>query len=107
MRSEICCKDDENINRVWTAGFIPPARGAKEEKRGEVEVAKRTCRVCALSREVEPEGARFCYKYKRIKEADETGWDWGCLYFCEIVPEENLSLYQYLLIKETEILTRK
>jgi hypothetical protein len=70
-------------------------------------VMERTCRVCALSRKVEPEGACFCYKHKRIKESYETGWDWGCLYFCEIDPEENLSPYQYLLIKETEIATRK
>jgi hypothetical protein len=53
------------------------------------------------------EGVYYCYKHKRIKEPDETGWDWGCLYFCEIEPEENLSPYQYLLIKETEIATRK
>jgi hypothetical protein len=37
-------------------------------------VMERTCRVCALSRKVEPEGACFCYKHKRIKESYETGW---------------------------------
>lgn len=70
-------------------------------------MAERTCRECALSQKMGAEGVYYCYKHKRIKEPDETGWDWGCLYFCEIEPEENLSPYQYLLIKETEIATRK
>lgn len=68
---------------------------------------ERTCRLCALSCETKPEGALFCYKFKRIRTPDETDWDWGCLYFCEVVPDENMSPYQYLLIKETELATRK
>lgn len=70
-------------------------------------MAERTCRVCALAQKMEPEGVCFCYKHKRVKAPDETGWDWGCLYFCEAAPEENLSPYQYLMIKETDLSTRK
>jgi hypothetical protein len=70
-------------------------------------MAERTCRVCALAQKMEPEGSYFCYKHKRVREPDETGWDWGCLYFCAAAPEEKLSPYQYLLLKETELSTRK
>ncbi|KUK36930.1 MAG: hypothetical protein PWQ39_859 [Thermacetogenium sp.] len=70
-------------------------------------MAVRTCRVCALSRPVEPNGACYCYKYQRIIKPQECEWDWGCLYFTEIVPDEDLTAYQYLLIKETELATKK
>jgi len=70
-------------------------------------VAERTCRVCALAQKMESEGTYFCYKHKRVRKPDETGWDWGCLYFCEIEQGEQLSPYQYLLLKETELSTRK
>ncbi|HBG23148.1 MAG: hypothetical protein PHX16_04570 [Syntrophaceticus sp.] len=70
-------------------------------------MAERTCHVCALAQEMEPEGVYFCYKHKRVKAPNETGWDWGCLYFCEAAPEENLSPYQYLLIEEADLSIRK
>ncbi len=70
-------------------------------------MAERTCRVCALAQKMGPEDRYFCYKHKRVREPDETEWDWGCLYFCEIQQEEKLSPYQYLLLKETELSTRK
>lgn len=67
----------------------------------------RTCRECALAEKIELEGAYRCLKYRRVMMPDETAWDWGCRYFSQIMPEEKYSTYQYLLIRETEIATRK
>jgi|LDZS01.1.fsa_nt_gi hypothetical protein len=68
---------------------------------------ERTCRVCALAEKMEPEGTYLCLRYNRLRKPDETAWDWGCRYFSQIIPEEEYSTYQYLLIRETEIATRK
>ncbi len=68
---------------------------------------ERTCRECALAEKIGPEGACLCLKYNRVMKPDETAWDWGCRYFSQIMPEEKYSTYQYLLIRETEIATRK
>lgn len=65
------------------------------------------CKVCALAQKTETEGAYFCLKHNRIRTPDETSWDWGCRYFSQVMPEEYYDTYQYLLIKETELATRK
>ncbi len=68
---------------------------------------EKTCRVCALAKKMEPEGTFLCLKFNRIRQSNETDWDWGCLYFSQLMPEEEYTTYQYLLIRETEISTRK
>jgi hypothetical protein len=67
----------------------------------------KTCQVCALAQKMEPEGYYFCLKHDRVRHPDETSWDWGCFYFTQIMPEETYTPYQYLLITETELATRK
>ncbi|MGD0154093.1 MAG: hypothetical protein ABSC17_10130 [Thermacetogeniaceae bacterium] len=68
---------------------------------------EKTCLTCALAQRMGADGTCLCLKYKRIRLPDETGWDWGCRYFSLIMPEEQYEPYQYLLIRETEINTRK
>jgi hypothetical protein len=67
----------------------------------------KTCQACALAQEMEPEGACFCLKHDRIRKRDETSWDWGCFYFTQMLPSEDYTPYQYLLMTETELATRK
>ncbi len=68
---------------------------------------EKTCRVCALAVKMEPEGTYLCLKFNRVRQPDETNWDWGCRYFSRVVPGEEYDPYQYLLIRETELNTRK
>lgn len=68
---------------------------------------EKTCQVCALAQKTDREGYLLCLKFNRIRQPDETNWDWGCRYFSIIMPEEQMDAYQYLLIRETEIATRK
>jgi hypothetical protein len=56
---------------------------------------------------MELEATYFCFKHNRVRQPDETTWDWGCFYFTKIMPEETYTPYQYLLITETELATRK
>jgi hypothetical protein len=67
----------------------------------------KTCQVCALARKMKLEATYFCFKHNRVRQPDETTWDWGCFYFTKIMPEETYTPYQYLLITETELATRK
>jgi hypothetical protein len=67
----------------------------------------KTCQVCALAQEMETEGYYLCLKHHRVRQPDETSWDWGCFYFTQVVPGVDYTPYQYLLIKETDLATRK
>ncbi len=67
----------------------------------------KTCETCALAQRMEPEGTYICLKHNRVRQPDETSWDWGCIYFTKIMPEEAYTTHQYLLITETELATRK
>ncbi len=49
----------------------------------------------------------MCLKHNRIRTPDETSWDWGCFYFTQVLTGEDYTPYQYLLITETELATRK
>jgi hypothetical protein len=55
----------------------------------------------------EPDGAVHCFKFKRVIPPEESLQYWGCFYFCQVMPGENYDIYQYLLIKETEMSERK
>jgi len=72
-----------------------------------VNLLEKTCQICALAQKTEPEGTYLCLKFSRIRQPDETNWDWGCRYFSQIMPEETMDTYQYFLVRETEINTRK
>jgi hypothetical protein len=72
-----------------------------------MDIIVKNCRVCALGIKVEPEGTILCYKFKRELPPEESVRYWGCFYFAQIMPGEDYDIYQYLLIKETEMAERK
>ncbi len=67
----------------------------------------KNCRVCALGESAEQEGAVRCFKFKRVIPPEESLQYWGCFYFYQVMPGEHHDVYQYLLIKETEMADRK
>jgi hypothetical protein len=67
----------------------------------------KTCQACALAQKTQADGACLCLKHNHIRTPDETTWDWGCFYFTKILPGEDFTPYQYLLITETELAIRK